>query len=441
MAWALIQAPCETGKGLLRNAVSLSSPGRRRAQITLTLLLGLVLFGASAPSSPVGYAASPRGSPITAQAFPRNDRYGIAHISYGNGSFSPERYEFARSAGVGWNRWAFYWNEIERAPEAFDYSTQDATVAADRAQGLRILGVILGTPAWAAEGARVTGLPQPQVGQRGYSEVGRIQAHGATGPNTTTMPPRGLERAVFSDGTDTPGPGKTINADNPWARFVYQTAKRYRGKVHAWEIWNEPDFTPNASTDWFGFWDGTIEDYARLLKVGYLAVKAADPDAIVVMAGLAYWFQPDFFPRLLAALKKDPTGAAHGYYFDVTAWHLYSRASQLLHRTQWVEDQLVRVGIRQETPSGSQKQPCRSVATLRFRRRLAVRRGPIPGPSSTRPPSCCRRSRMPTQLVWRRFLSFSCTTTPWGQGSTMAWFGMMGRLAPRSRPCAWPPLI
>ena len=63
------------------------------------------------------------------------------------------------------------------------------------------------------------------------------------------------------------------------------------------------------------------------------------------MAGLAYWFQPDFFPRLLAALKKDPTGAAHGYYFDVTAWHLYSRASQLLHRTQWVEDQLVRVGI------------------------------------------------------------------------------------------------
>jgi hypothetical protein len=88
---------------------------------------------------------------------------------------------------------------------------------------------------------------------------------------------------VFNDGTDTPGPGKSINPDNRWARFVFAAVDRYRpggvlaqqqgwtnGQgIRVWEIWNEPDFDV--------FFTGTVNDYTRLLKVGYLAAHYADP--------------------------------------------------------------------------------------------------------------------------------------------------------------------
>ncbi|MBI2885609.1 MAG: hypothetical protein HYY02_00220 [Chloroflexi bacterium] len=286
-------------------------------------------------------------SDVLAAEVAPNDSLGIAHISYGNGTFSPARYQFAREAGVGWDRWVFYWNEIERTPGRFDYSRQDGTLAADRAQGLEVLGVLMGTPAWAGPpaGARVSGLPAPQVGQRGYPEHLRLQAERLSAVSETTLPPQGLDLPVFSDGTDVPGPGKSINPANLWARFVYLTSLRYRGKVRAWEIWNEPDYAPTAATGFFGFWSGGLESYARLLKVAYLAIRVGDPSATVVMGGMAFWFQQDFFPRLLAQLRRDPQAPAYGYYFDATAWHWYSRASLLMDQTQWARQQLARAGI------------------------------------------------------------------------------------------------
>ena len=73
---------------------------------------------------------------------------------------------------------------------------------------------------------------------------------------------------------------------NAWARFVQRTAERYPQVLH-WEIWNEPDMDI--------YWGGSVEDYFHLLKAGYLAVKAANPDARVIAAGLAYWPDPGFF--------------------------------------------------------------------------------------------------------------------------------------------------
>lgn len=318
------------------------------ARRTRWLLVGpLLLLATVVPLAALPSAAS-QVSSAPEQAIPLNDRFGIAHISYGNGSFSPERYRLAAEAGVGWNRWAFYWNDVEPSPGAFNYTSQDATVAEDHAHGLKILGVLFGTPEWASENARVQGLPAPRLGQRSYPEPTRLQAlrvNGASEASETTAPPRGLEQPVFADGTDTPGPEKTINPNNPWARFVFNTVQRYRGRVQAWEVWNEPDFIPRGSTGWFGFWSGDVQGYARLLKVAYLAAKAADPNATVVMGSMAYWFQNDFFPRLLAELKRDPEAAAHGYYFDATGWHWYSRASLLYERTLWVRESLQSSGI------------------------------------------------------------------------------------------------
>jgi hypothetical protein len=65
-----------------------------------------------------------------------------------------------------------------------------------------------------------------------------------------------------------------------YAAFLGTIAKRWAGRVAAYEIWNEEDESR---------WWSTGPDpaaYAQLLKVTYPAVKAADPNAAVVLGGL-----------------------------------------------------------------------------------------------------------------------------------------------------------
>lgn len=294
----------------------------------------------------VGDGVSSTARVLEAQESSRNDSLGIAHISYGNGTFSADRYRFAQQAGVGWNRWVFYWNEIERSPGVFDYRPQDATVAADNAQGLRILGILMGTPVWSSgDAATASAILAPQPGQRSHPTAADEETRLLSAASPIIRPPPGLFDPVFSDGSDTPGPGKAINPANFWARFANQTASRYRGRVHAWEIWNEPDFPATAETGWFGFWSGTVDDYARLLKVAYLSIKAADPSATVVMGGMMHFVQPTFFPGVLSVLRADPSASEQGFYFDATAWHWYSRAGFLWEKTFWVKRHLGQQGM------------------------------------------------------------------------------------------------
>jgi hypothetical protein len=65
-----------------------------------------------------------------------------------------------------------------------------------------------------------------------------------------------------------------------YARFVGEMATRLKGRVAAWEIWNEED----DSLWWASGPDPAA--YAALLKTTYPAVKAADPSAKVVLGGL-----------------------------------------------------------------------------------------------------------------------------------------------------------
>ncbi len=56
--------------------------------------------------------------------------------------------------------------------------------------------------------------------------------------------------------------------------FLRQIARRYRGRVAAWEIWNEP----NVSLSW----RGTAEQYVDLLVAAYATLKDIDPDVQVI---------------------------------------------------------------------------------------------------------------------------------------------------------------
>jgi polysaccharide biosynthesis protein PslG len=64
--------------------------------------------------------------------------------------------------------------------------------------------------------------------------------------------------------------------------FVSEVASRYRGRVAAYQIWNEP----NLTSEW-GYRPPSPSEYASLLHGATLRIRAADPNARVVMAALA----------------------------------------------------------------------------------------------------------------------------------------------------------
>lgn len=96
-----------------------------------------------------------------------------------------------------------------------------------------------------------------------------------------------------------------------YADAIGYLAQRYIGRIHAWEIWNEPNICD--------FWNTpTGPDSARyteMLKAAYVALKAVDP-GIVVLAGSLSGNDVAYLQGMYAA------GA--GGYFDALSLHPYT---------------------------------------------------------------------------------------------------------------------
>ena len=87
-------------------------------------------------------------------------------------------------------------------------------------------------------------------------------------------------------------------------------------------------------------WLGSDEEFAQLMKVGYLAAKKANPNAIVSFPGTSYWVdvnsnRPLFYDRILAILAQDPNAAANNFFHDVVSLNLY-RAPDDVYRVHGV---------------------------------------------------------------------------------------------------------
>lgn len=96
-----------------------------------------------------------------------------------------------------------------------------------------------------------------------------------------------------------------------YAQFLGSLTERYRGRVQAYEVWNEPNL------DRFWRWSPQAPaEYVSLLKPSYAAVKRADPNARVVFGGVS---DNDY-----EYVEKAYEAGAKGH-FDVMATHPYTR--------------------------------------------------------------------------------------------------------------------
>jgi hypothetical protein len=188
----------------------------------------------------------------------------------------------ATAAGAGWTRVFFRWDVIQPGGPS-DWkpaNVPDPLLNNELEAGREIVGVIIGTPAWATEVS-----------------------------NSTAVPP--LEF---------------------WGQFVTRLAVQYRGRVNRWVIWNQPDVDDPSSPNYT--WAGSDEDYFRILKDAYLKIKAVDPEMQVHVAGVTYtWDQQQgnrqFLERLIEIVGSDPDAEINNYYFDAVTVHHYYDPAQL----------------------------------------------------------------------------------------------------------------
>jgi len=91
-----------------------------------------------------------------------------------------------------------------------------------------------------------------------------------------------------------------------FGEFTKALVNRYKKWIKTWELWNEPDI-------WV-YWQGTQEEFANMIKIGAQAVKEADPDAKVVLGGVAY--SEEFVEKMFRDFDVSP-------FVDVVNMHNY----------------------------------------------------------------------------------------------------------------------
>ncbi len=192
---------------------------------------------------------------------PRAAPIGVTfHCMWGNYDDRSRKYvlDKMQAAGITWVRIDVSWAAVETGKglrNAGELQKLTRCVDMSRAHGMRVLLLLYETPGWA------------------NGNAGR------------SVPPANL--------TD-------------YADFAASMAQTYKGKVAAWQLWNEED---NAL-----FWVGTKQQYVELIRSAHDAIKAKDSSALVVLGGLT--FNDYVYLADLYALGAKGS-------FDVVATHAY----------------------------------------------------------------------------------------------------------------------
>lgn len=186
---------------------------------------------------PATVTKTPLVATVTAEASRfHSPEYGIHLSQWWHLDVLQRDLNLTRQMGFGWVKQKFAWRDIEKAKGEYDWYRPDEIVAAVEAADLKLLVRLDSHPLWS-----VISLPDDQI--------------------TANQPP--VDYRDFRD-------------------FCYSLAERYRGRIAAYQVWNEP----NLSREW-GNRSPDPKAYTGLLRLCYEGIKRADPEAIVISAGLA----------------------------------------------------------------------------------------------------------------------------------------------------------
>ncbi|HEX3246169.1 MAG TPA: cellulase family glycosylhydrolase [Chloroflexota bacterium] len=177
-----------------------------------------------------------RSEPYKAQS----PEYGMNVFLWGHESTTERDLNNVKRANFGWQKTLFQWRLIEPAQKGvYDWSEADRVVAASTKAGIKTIARVDFQPDWARSSPHQNGPPDR-----------------------------------YED----------------YADFVKALANRYKagssfGEISAIEIWNEP----NLDREWGGavINQASAQDYVRLLRLAYTAVKEADPTVTVISAGMS----------------------------------------------------------------------------------------------------------------------------------------------------------
>jgi hypothetical protein len=186
------------------------------------------------PATPAQVTATAISTPtVDLDKIMSSPDYGMQVFLYWREEVADRDLQLVQDASFRWVKQELPWREIEGAAKGtWNWETADRIINQIEAHGLKGIVRLGSQPAWAAH------VPLPEI-----------------------SPPDNLQD--FYD-------------------YVFAVASRYKGRVEAYQIWNEP----NLAREW-GNRPPNPTEYVELLKVGYRAVKDADPQAIVISAGLA----------------------------------------------------------------------------------------------------------------------------------------------------------
>jgi hypothetical protein len=231
-----------------------------------------------------------RASAATAQAPPGFVGLVSDDAFWGTDADPSRQRTMAAIAGTGARvlRQSFYWSIIEPQPGQYDFSLYDGYVAAAASANLSILPILYDPPAFRS-------------------------ARPASGARRGTYPPANYsDFAVFA--------AALVRRYGPGGAFWSQHPELPQLPIRSWQVWNEPNIPvywpsgPNPAA------------YAAMLRTVGEGIKAVDPGAQVITAGLN---ESELGIKLVPFLQGMYRAGAKGS-FDVLALHPYAPGSDLV---------------------------------------------------------------------------------------------------------------
>ncbi len=204
--------------------------------------------------------------------------------------------ELARRLGITWVRdWTLKWDHVEPEPGQFDFSMADYQINRPLSLGANVLCMFpFPSAEWSSTAPPVEEMPDELTLRAGY----RIR---------TAYAPK--DPSELED-------------------YVFECVRRYRDRIHVWEVFNESIFTSYSLPRAAGY---EAVDYIPLLQRVHSGCKRADPDCLVIGG---YSTPPGNFEGL-----HRPFIEAGGLEFcDLYSLHIYPGGEP-----EFIADQLDRI--------------------------------------------------------------------------------------------------